>query len=271
MKKYNPIYFLLFIVLIMGAFASMAQNSYGIKLIGGVAFVFAVVFIVEFISLVLNKEKKDVFTFAEPICLFILSFILGLRVYFIQFFYIEWVYTAAAVLLVLIYGKKMILRYSELKTKNSLLATLVLIFHLCIMLFLFSLAMVPFAPKIATIAGVGAFVLLLVFIAAWIFKNNFLVDGENISFFSMVTNFKDHSIIIVCLFLLFSFYFGLNGIGILPDIYSDEFPGAYYDLVNKTSSTKEKPVDGKYKYEALMEQYQQFLQHNNTKGKQEGK
>ena len=62
MKKNNPIYFLLFILLVMGAFASMAQNSYGLKLMGGVAFVFGLVFIVEFISGLGKKDNKDVYT-----------------------------------------------------------------------------------------------------------------------------------------------------------------------------------------------------------------
>jgi 4-amino-4-deoxy-L-arabinose transferase-like glycosyltransferase len=267
MKKNNPIYFLLFILLIMGAFASMAQNNYGLKLIGGVAFVFALVFIVEFISVVRTKDKKDIFTLAEPVCLFILSFIFGLRVFYIQFSYIEWLFAAAAILLVLIYWKKMIRRYHHLQTKNNLLGKLVLVFHLCIILFLISLVMVPFAPKIAAVAGVAAFFLLFVFMAARFFKQYFLVDGENISSFSTVKNFKDHSIIIVSLFLLFSLYVGLNRIGMLPGIYSDEFPGAYSELVNKASSKKEKPINGKYKYEEFMEQYQQFLKRNSIKDK----
>lgn len=267
MKKNNPVYFLLFILLIMGAFASMAQNNYGLKLIGGVAFVFALVFIVEFISVVRTKGKKDIFTLAEPVCLFILSFIFGLRVFYIQFSYIEWLFAAAAILLVLIYGQKMILCYRQLQYKNNLLGKLILVFHLCVILFLISLALVPFAPKIAAVAGVLAFVLILFFIAARFFKQHFLVDGENISSFSTVKNFKDHSIIIVSLFLLFSFYVGLNRIGALPGIYSDEFPGAYSELVNKASSKKEKPVNGKYKYEEFMEQYEQFLKRNNIMDK----
>ena len=85
------------------------------------------------------------------------------------------------------------------------------------------------------------------------------------SAFKLVKHFQDHSIIIVCLFLLFSLYFGLNRIGILPGVYSDEFPKAYLELVNKASSGKAKPVDGKYKYEEFMDKYQQFLKHNNIK------
>jgi hypothetical protein len=270
MKKYNPIYFLLFILLIMGAFASMAQNSYGLKLMGGVAFVFALLFVVEFITVIRTNDKKDVSTVIEPLCLFTLSFIFGLRVFYIQFPYIEWLYTAAAILLILIYGRKMMSCYRQLQAKNSWLAILILVFHLSIILFLISLAMFPFAPKMAPITGFIAFVLLLIFIAAQLLRKNFLVDGENISSFSLVKKFKDYSIIIVSLFLLFSLYGGLNSMGVLPGIYSDEFPTAYYELVNKASLKTEKPINGKYKYQEFMEQYQQFLKHKNSKDQQPG-
>ena len=53
----NLYYFLLFILLIMGTFASMAQNNYGMKIIGGVAFAFALIFIVEFISVIRKNGK----------------------------------------------------------------------------------------------------------------------------------------------------------------------------------------------------------------------
>ena len=48
MRKFNTIYYLLFILLVMGAFASMAQNSYGLKIMGAVAFIFGLLLIVYF-------------------------------------------------------------------------------------------------------------------------------------------------------------------------------------------------------------------------------
>ena len=83
----------------------------------------------------------------------------------------------------------------------------------------------------------------------------------------MIRKFKDYSIIIVSLILMFSFYIGFNKIGVLPGIYSDEFPRAYIELVNKATSKKEKPVDGKYKHEEFMQKYKQFLKNNNIKDK----
>ena len=265
MKKFNTIYYLLFILLVMGAFASMAQNSYGLKIMGGVAFVFALVFLVEFISVLRTKDKRDVYSLIEPACLFLLSFIFGLRVFYIHFPYVELLFSAAGVLLALVYQRKMIIRFRHFHPQNRLLATLVLIFHLSILLFLLSLVLIPFAPKIGEFAGAGALVLLLGFIVTAFFKKDLMVDGENISALKLVTHFKDHSIIIISLFLLFSLYVGFNRIGLLPGIYSDEFPQAYYELVDKAVSKKEKPVEGRYKYEEFKKKYDQFLKHINIK------
>ena len=99
MKKINPIYFLLFILLIMGAFASMAQNRYGLKLIGGVVFVFALVFLVEFITDLQENGKKDLVALIETGSLFLLLVIAGCRVFYLHFPFIEWLFGAAAALL----------------------------------------------------------------------------------------------------------------------------------------------------------------------------
>lgn len=265
MKKFNPLYYFLFILLIMGAFAAMAQNSYGLKIMGGVAFAFGLIFIIEFITLFVSSEKKDGYMLLEPVCLFLISFIFGLRVFYIRFPYIELLFGIAATLLAFVYLRKMIMRFRHFQTKNNFLAMFVLVFHLSIILFLISLALIPLIPFMAEITGAGALILLLSFVVAAFFRKDLLVDAEKISAFSTVKYFKDHSIIIVSIFLLFSFYFGFNRIGILPAIYSDEFPRAYFELVDNATSKKEKPVDGKYKYEEFMENYQKFLEHNNIK------
>src|SRR5688500_13831891 len=111
MKKYNPIFYLLFILLVMGAFASMAQNSYGIKIMGAVAFLFVIVFFAVLVSYIRKEDKADVYVFLELIGLIVLAFIFGLRVFYIHFRYIELVFTAAGILLVLVYLRKMILRF----------------------------------------------------------------------------------------------------------------------------------------------------------------
>lgn len=267
MRRFNPIYYLLFILLVMGAFASMAQNSYGLRIMGTVAFSFALVFLIEFISVLRRKGKADIYALLEPVCLFVLSFIFGLRVFYIHFDYIELLFGAAAVVLGLIYLRKMIMRFRFYQFKNRPLALFVLVFHLSIIFFLLSFALVPFFPKTAEVMGVCALFFLLGFMIAGSFRKDWLVDGENVAAFTMVRHYKDHSIIIVSLCLLFSLYIGFNRIGVLPGIYSDEFPRSYFELVEKATLKKERPVNGKYRYEEFMARYREFLNNHGVKKK----
>ena len=268
MTRYNSIFYLLFILLVMGTFASMAQNSYGLKIMGGVAFVFGLVFLIEFLSGLRRKnEEKNTYAVIEAACLFILSVLFGLRVFYIRFPYVELLFSAVAILLALIYLRILVHRFRHFQHRNNFLSLLVVIYHGSIILFLGSLALVPFTPNVAEWTGVTALILLLGFMVAALFKRNLLVDGENVSAFKMVRRFKGHSLIIVFLFLLFSLYVGFNRIGILPDIYSDEFPRAYIKLADQAASRNQKTVDGKYKYQEFMDRYQQFLKRHNSKGR----
>jgi len=266
MKKNNPIYFLLFILLVMGAFASMAQNSYGLKLMGGVAFVFGGVFLIELIGALASEEKKDGFILAELTAMILFSMIFGCRVFNIYFPFIEWVFVAAGVCLLFFYIRKLFIRYRRLAEKNQRLAILGFIFHLSIILFLLSMIISPFAIKQAEWIGMAGFVFLLVFIIGALIKKFYLVEGNNVTVLQMITGYRDHSIVLALLFLLFSVFTALNKADLLPGIYSDEYPRAYNELVNGAASGKEKKVDGKYKYEEFKENYEQFLKHNSIKG-----
>jgi hypothetical protein len=61
---------------------------------------------------------------------------------------------------------------------------------------------------------------------------------------------------------LFSLYFGLNRLGLIPAIYSDEYPQAYYELIDEAETSKEKPISGEYKYQLFLKQYDRFVNEN---------
>lgn len=262
MKKDQTLYYLLFMLLIMGAFASMAQNSYGLVILGGVAAVFGLSFGIELIGLLGKKKPADPFVITELVCLLVLAVLLALRVFYIHFRYVEVIFVIAGLLLAIVYFRKMLNRYKIVRPVNHSLAILVLVFHASIILFLVSLVSVPFVPIISQSAGIIAFMLLLVFVATGFFSQDKIVEGETKSVFGTVTQLKDHSVLILTLFLLFSLYVGGNKIGLLPAIYSDEFPQAYFDRVEQAASGKEVPVNGKYQHELFKERYDAFVQRN---------
>jgi hypothetical protein len=259
MKKYNALYYLLFILLVMGAFASMAQNSYGLKIMGGVALTFGLLFLLEFINLMGKKETKDVYALAELAAMIVFSAIFGFRVFNIYFPFIEWLFVAAGAWLAFFYIRKLFIRYNRLAGRNNRLASLGLIFHLSIILFLLTMVLSPFAIQVSQWIGMAGFVLLLVFIIGALIKKFYLVDGNNVTALQMITGYRDHSIVLALLFLLLSLFTSLNKAGLLPGLYSDEFPRAYNELVNDAAIGKEKSVNGKHRHELFLKQYQLFL------------
>ena len=85
MKKYNTLYYLLFMLIVMGAFASMAQNDYGTTILGLSAVSFSVLFLVQLISMVITTKNWIKNGAIELVSLCVLAGILAMRVFFIHF------------------------------------------------------------------------------------------------------------------------------------------------------------------------------------------
>ncbi len=262
MKNYNTIYYLLFVLLIMGAFSSMAQNSYGMTILGIVAISFGLVFLQQFILELGNKDQVDYLAVAEALSLCILSFIFALRLFHVYFPFSEILFAAAGLVLIFVYGRKMILRFQHLKSRHSTLANVVLIYHISILLFLVSLVTAPFFPGYNTYIGMAAFILLLLFLLAGLLLKEMVIDGSGVSVFKKVAAFKDRSVILLSLFFVMSLYMGFTRAGIIPAMYSDDFPQAYFKLVNNAESSKEQPVNGKFRHQEFKQRYDEFLKRN---------
>ena len=268
MKKYNPIYYLLFVLLIMGAFASMAQNDYGIKILGLVALSFSLLFAIQLISANRKKSaRRDKSDLLELLSLILLSLILALRVFYIRFPFVELVFGGAGILLVIIYARKALRSFRLNQPKSIRMAWLVLGFHSSILLYIVSMITVPFVPSVSEPAGGIAFALLLVFVGTCLWSKEIMFGGEKLTGFAYVARFKDRSVVLLTLFLLFTAYLGLTKLSIIPKMYSAEFPQSYFKLVAEAESGKEKPTAGKYKHEEFKEMYDRFVQRNIASGK----
>jgi hypothetical protein len=158
-------------------------------------------------------------------------------------------------------------KYNELKPVNKQLAFLVLVFHASLVIFLLSLAVAAFSFSLSSILGILAFVLLLAFIIAALLKGDLIIEGVKISPLASVWKMRDHSVIIATIFLLFTLYFGMNRLGIVPGIYSDEYPRAYFDMINNSSNAKKKAEEGGYTYEVFMEKYKTFIKRQAERAK----
>jgi hypothetical protein len=265
MKSYNTVYYLLTVLLIMGGFASMAQNSYGLPIISAVCMAFGLIFFIQFIQSLRANEPNRTEQAIEFFVLFLLAFIFTLRTLQIYFPFIEWIFVAAAVVLALNYLTRLRHWFRLINLKNKTLARLILIAYLSIVLFCIAMVEITIKPRIARWTGGLALILVFIFLMTSLLRGQFLIEGENRSAFSIIAGFKDRLYLLLSLFIIFSLYLGLSAPGILPKLYSNKFPQAYFELVNNAESGKEKPVNGEFKYQEFKKSYDQFVDRNMKK------
>ncbi|HLX90434.1 MAG TPA: hypothetical protein VKR32_02050 [Puia sp.] len=258
MKSYNTLYYLLCVILITGAFASMAQNSYGLIILGCVSISFSILFLIQFLERTITI-KADIYSILEPFCLFILSSIFALRIFYISFPSVELIFAIASAALILIYFKKSAVVFTFAQSGHYLIFTCLLGFYLAIECYFISLASINISPQLSQITGMIAFFCVLAFFIITLISKKQIVNGEEATGLSILTRKKDNSVLILSLFLLFTLYRGFTTTGILPRMYSDEFPRTYFELVSKAETGKDSQQGGKFKYEKFKEKYDQFV------------
>ncbi len=266
MKKYNTLYYLLFVLLIMGSFASMAQNAYGFVILGSVSFVFGGIFLFQLVERLFVKNLREgvVEDSIELGSLTLLAVILGLRVFYIHFLYVEFIFGLAGIILMALYGKKLIHHFRHFSS-NQLLKWIIPVFYFSIILYVLAMIAAAFFPLLSEPIGEFAFGLTLIIVIVSFIKRENFVDGEKKSILYFLLRLRDKSVLLGALFLLFTAYMGFTKIGALPKMYSNEYPQAYFQLVSDAERDIEQPVDGKFKHEEFKEQYETFIEHNRNR------
>lgn len=260
MKRFITIYYLLFVLLILGAFASMAQNDYGNTILGGVAIAFAALFGFQSFTSFSHKENSERIDRLELLSLTILAGILSLRVFYIHFQWVETIYGFAGLLLIVVQFRKLLANWQWYSAHNKTLAYLTIIFRASIILYLFSMTIVPFVYMLSEPAGEAAFALMIVFVTASYMRRGLMINGERVSGFKAVIEWKDHSLMLMALFLLFTAYMGLTKVNAIPKMYSDELPQAYFELVKQVEG--QKSLNSTTKPEAFKKAYEQFVENS---------
>jgi hypothetical protein len=262
MKSYNTIYYLLTVLLIMGGFASMAQNDYGMLILSGVSLAFAMIFLVQFIRSFSPGTVSDSSLRLELFALFLLAVLFTLKTFQVYIAFTEWVFVLAALALAFVYFNRMIRHYRQYESKNRILAILVAVFYLAVVFFFLALIMTSFNPAAVKITGGIALILIFGALLFSLFNGNFLVMGEKTTAVKTISGFRDRYFLLISLCILFAIYVGLTGSGVLPKLYSDKYPQAYYQLVNHAETGKEKSMNGRFEYESFRKNYEQFLEKN---------
>lgn len=264
MKSYNTLYFLLVVLLIMGAFASMAQNSYGFTIIGSVAIAFGLIFLYQAIVIASKKMSRKIIPVIEMLSLSVMSFIFALRIFHVYFPHVELIFGTAGLALSVIYLTAMVKRFREFRNSGFYPALLTAFYYSAIIIFILAMMFAPYIPWLSRAAGLISFILMILFAIGGAFTFNFSKDGEERSVYTFINHFRDRSVLLFSLFFLISVYVGLNSVGVLPGLYSDEYPQAYFELIRKAETGGESPVNGKYEHEEFRERYNEFLSRNSN-------
>jgi hypothetical protein len=251
-------------MIIMGAFASMAQNDYGMIVLGIAATSFSIIFFIQCVTVFLRRDQYAS-QLIETVCLFVLSAIMAMRVFYIRFEFIEYVFALAGIVLVGVYVQKMLRAFRIAKPENKILSILVLIFYSSVIFYLMSMIFTPFISTFSDPVGMLAFLLISIAIIGNLVLGNILINKEKTTAYRFMLALGDRAMVLVALFLLFTCYMAFTKVGAVPTLYSDKFPERYYELVNLAETGKEIPMDGKFQHEAFKENFDRFIQRNQEK------
>ena len=248
MKKLNSIFFILFLLLITGGFASIAQNSYGMQLLAWSVAGFAFFSLIGGLSAVSNNRYPKILAL-EYLSLTILFAIVSMRIFLIRFPYVEWVFSSTGIILIIIYLSYISNNSTKLKTQNKPLFLTTSLLYLSIITYTLALALNPISNFYSEIAGVLG---LITFILAVISKfriKSIIVKDKEISLTKYLTLLPNRAYLLLALFLLFTIYTTASLLDFIPEVQSSTMPNGYYKLVKEEENGTDIPVDGRFRYQ----------------------
>jgi hypothetical protein len=260
MKPQIVFHYFLYLAIILGAFASMAQNDYGLTIVSWACFLFSTSITFELVQrfTALSWDKR-----VELMSVSILLFLFGLRAAYVHFAFVEMILLVISTLLIAVYVLHAINKTKRLGSANKRLRNLILVYYLSLIAFTLSMSTSILLPSLTEIVGGIATVLLALFFLGMFISGQQLIDGVEVKASDYLRKQAGYSIVLMTGYLLISLYSGLHMVGVLPSLYTDKIPQAYIELINDAETGKESAVDGVYKHEIYKEAYDKFLKGQN--------
>jgi len=253
MRKYSTVYFLLFALFLLGAFASMAQYSYGMKICGLASLGFGVAFLVELWS-IQSREKKRIRHSLELTSLALLSLIFTFRNFSIEWLYFNVLQTVGLtiILVLLCYSG-----FTQIKTeKDGREAATITIYYASVILFVLSALLGIVYPQLTQYIAVAALVFLSLFVLLAVIIKPVATNGNAVSVWGyLLHQVKDKSALILIACILVIGFGTLHASGVLPRLYYGTYPQGYQNLIESggTASDQNKSREFKERYEVFLE------------------
>ena len=253
MRKYSTIYFLLFALFLLGAFASMAQYSYGMKICGIASLGFTIAFLVELWS-IQSREKKRIRHSLELASLALLSLVFTFRNFSIEWpiFNVLQTVGLTIILVLLCYSAFFQIKEEEAGRK----ATTIGIYFTSVILFVLSALLGNVFPPLTQYIIVAALVSLTLFVFLAVIIRPVSTNGDAMSIWGyLLHKVKDKSALILIACILVIGFGTLHASGVLPRLYYGTYPQGYQNLIESgvTSSDQNKSGEFKKSYEVFLE------------------
>lgn len=262
MRRYATVYYLLFVLLVMGAFASMAQNVYGLRICGIACLGFSLTFLHEFFFTSSSTDHQLASPWmvnAELILLSVLALIFLFRNFSSDIPFSDALLIGTFTGLLILFSYQAILHVKIARKFHSMLVFLIALYYGAVTFFILSFLSSIVLPGQAINLTLVAIVMIFVFASLTLFFKEFTVEDETISAWKYIRQLKNKATIVLIASLLISGYSLLYSAGILPSFYYGT-PKGYQDLVNLTNARsdkqeKEKAREFKERYEAFIRKY----------------
>ncbi|HRI78686.1 MAG TPA: hypothetical protein PLR06_04045 [Cyclobacteriaceae bacterium] len=238
--KRTVLYYFLILLLVMGGFAAMALNSYGVPLISAVSLFFGLVFWYEF---VFSWPRQSNLTGGRKISLGIELFSLGAIgiLYFLKGIVIEIPFNSQLKLIffLLIWMTNVFHFYQEMATNRNkpfkIKASVALYFASLLLLLVSNYA----SSAIVQYGSLIALILLILFgITGW-WNGKVIVDGEETTGLTVVSNFKNKSGVQLILVALIAGYSLLSSFRVLPPLYNGSLPNGYNKVTQQWNESRQ--------------------------------
>lgn len=256
MRKNIIAYYVLLMLLVMGAFAAMALNSYGIVLMSYVALAFALVFLFELILLLpQEQEMSGAYKISLGIELMMLS---GLcLLYFLRGigFEIPFILLAKFIMFMVLLAVNAYhlvrawhyARETPIKVKGS-----IVLYFVALLLFMAA----NYLSSRVLWASIGlAFGSLILFVVLGWWKGTVIINGEETSAWKKIVQFRNKSGIQLIFFTVATLYFVLSSVHLLPPLYNGSFPNGFAKVVDQWEKDKSKvnPAEFEQAYKKFLE------------------
>ena len=261
-RQFETLLFVFFLIIVIGGFAAIAQNDYGVTLIAVGCFGLAAILLLRIHNVVttLKPQLPKNLLMQEYVALAAMMVLFGLRALRIRFEYVEWLFVLVTLAVAISYIRYIRILWEKYRSDRVLSLGMMMLYS-SIVLFCVSLSLNFYSFDISLILGVISFVLALGFLT-WHYRKGreVIFEEREVSLFGEAFQFFNLSPVILTIVLIMSAYMGLYQMNVLPALYTGEVPVRYEQLLNSGLSQEGGVEEGRAQHEVYWSEYQKFLQ-----------